>query len=82
MHERELHSARQIVNALGTINAVAALTGVRVKAVYHWLYVSQFPSHTYCTMQVELVRLGYWARPHLWKMTGFAAPRRRRSPKA
>jgi len=82
MRERELHSARQIVNALGGIKDVAELTGVRVKAVYHWLYVNQFPSHTYVTMQIELYRLQYFAWPHLWKMTGFAAPRRRRSPKA
>jgi hypothetical protein len=73
---RELTTALQITTRLGGIEAVAKLTGADPKSVYNWHAINRFPADTYCTMQVELVRVGCYARPHLWHMRGFLNPRK------
>jgi hypothetical protein len=66
-----LDDAWDIIEAVGDIRAVMAMTGASYKVVCHWGQINQFPAKTYCILQVALNRHGGYAGPHLWGMTGF-----------
>jgi hypothetical protein len=61
-----LPSTREIVDVLGGVPAVRALTGANVKAIYHWINVGMFPARYYDLMKRTLKRRGYTAPARLW----------------
>jgi hypothetical protein len=74
---KNLTSAAEIVEALGGIKKVAALTRATKSATLNWLYVFEsFPSHTYKIMTDALTALDYTAPPHLWRMRGYEKRKR------
>lgn len=66
MHE--LSTAREIIEKLGGINAVAELTARKPKAVTNWPLFNKFPANTFIVMQRALVAKGYSAPTSLWSM--------------
>jgi hypothetical protein len=68
---RRLITAREVVEALGGLEAVCELTGANAKAVYHWTgQTDSFPSRTYVVMQRALKRRHMSAPPSMWNMVG------------
>lgn len=65
---RQIESAREVVERLGGIKAVAALTGRKTTTVSAWqAKFGSFPSETYSLMRDELAKLGYSAPRTLWR---------------
>lgn len=64
---RTLHTADQIIRALGGLDAVVEMTGTNKKQAWNWSGRAKvFPSAYYVMMQRELQRRGYKADPSLW----------------
>ena len=64
---RRLKTAREVVDALGGIEAVATMTRAQPKTVYHWTGRNDcFPSRTFDTMKAALKRRHLHAPAKLW----------------
>jgi hypothetical protein len=61
-------TATEIIDALGGNIPVARLTSATAKTVSSWRGRNRFPANTYPVLQSELVRLGFSAPAHLWRM--------------
>jgi len=59
----------EVMEVLGGVRAVAALTSRKPGAAWNWKKFSTFPSDTYVVMQEELAKLGHSAPPSLWGMS-------------
>lgn len=59
-------TAKQIVEVLGGVEAVADLTGVGKTAVYNWLAANAFPPRFFHLMRGRLRRQKRLAPPELW----------------
>jgi hypothetical protein len=60
-----------VVNVLGGIAAVAAMTGCRPKSVSAWqAQYGSFPAKTYVVMTVALATRGFTAPAALWRQVG------------
>lgn len=64
---RTLTTKAQVMDALGGIHAIAALTGADWKNVETWSRSDFFPARYFLVMWLELVARGYWAPPALWR---------------
>ena len=64
----ELQSAPAVIEALGGLSAVAALTGSGYKAVANWKSFGAFPPRTYVIMTTALNERGLKAPASLWGM--------------
>lgn len=66
----KLASAREVITALGGLDAVAALTGRKYVTVSSWQSrLHGFPPSTYVVMTEALRRAGYIAPDTLWRQT-------------
>ena len=61
----QLHSAAQVIDALGGTQAVADMFGLGYRAAWNWR-IRGLPSDTYAAMSAELKRRGFFASPALW----------------
>jgi hypothetical protein len=78
MKKRTFASTSEVIEALGGVAAVAALTGRWPSAVSNWHGIPHFPSNTYVIMRDALLALGHDPPPDwLWDMT----PRAHRKPR-
>ena len=57
-----------VIDCLGGIKAVAALTGRKYTAVHNWTTREAFPPDTYLLMKAELEKRGHRVPPALWRM--------------
>lgn len=64
--ERHLTTAGQVIDALGGIDSVVALTGRGPTAVSNWRVSNKFPSSTYLLIGDGLRQLGVTAAVSLW----------------
>ena len=65
----ELHTADEVVKALGGTKAVADLLGRTDPAVSNWRKAGQFPAHTYLLIKDRLEKIGHFAPDSLWAMS-------------
>lgn len=65
---QELETTAAVIDALGGLNALAALTGSTYKAVGNWKAGSAFPARTFLIMTSALRDRGYSAPASLWGM--------------
>jgi len=71
---KKLNNSRDVVTALGGVDAVASLTGRHYKSVSRWQAAKEaFPPTLYVAMQTALVEIGFTADPGLWGMEGYPA---------
>jgi hypothetical protein len=63
-----LSTAAQIIERLGGINAVGAMTDSGYRAVWNWKASNKFPSRTFLVMDCELRKQGLMAPASLWGM--------------
>ncbi len=64
----ELHSTREVIEALGGLDEVAKLTGSNKDAAWNWLRRSEtFPANMFVAMTQALEAKGYTAPPSLWR---------------
>lgn len=64
----ELESAREVIDALGGLKAVEALTGRKTTTVSAWqAKFNSFPAELFVLMTEELRTLGYTAPKALWR---------------
>ena len=68
---KKLNSAREVVDHLGGLPRVCAITGANKKQAQYWDRSAAFPAATYCVMQRALRRRKATAHPSLWNMRGF-----------
>lgn len=69
MDIRELHSAGDVIDALGGSTAVARLTGREgSQAASNWRASNSFPANTFIVLTDALARQGYSAPQALWRM--------------
>lgn len=61
-------TAAEIIERLGGINAVSALTNSDYKAVWNWKAGNWFPARTYVVLDTELRKRGLFAPAKLWGM--------------
>ncbi len=65
----KLKTARDVIEALGGLAAVARMCGVSyTTASAYQTRLQAFPAKTYLVMQAELSRLGHSAPTSLWQM--------------
>lgn len=64
-----LSSTSEVIDALGGIAPVAAITGRKYGAAAQWPHFQSFPSNTYIVMTEALKAKGLQAPPALWGMT-------------
>jgi hypothetical protein len=68
---RTLKTAKQVVDHLGGLPRVAALTEREITSAKNWPgRAKRFPASTYVVMQRALRRRGARAHPRLWNMRG------------
>lgn len=72
-----LGSTRAVVDKLGGVKAVAAMTGSQYAAVWNWTTFAKFPANTFCVMTIALAANGCYAPPRLWGMKQCEPERRR-----
>lgn len=65
----QLHTADEVVDALGGTRVVAELFGRTDPAVSNWRKAGKFPAHTYRLLTIELEKIGHTAPDSLWSMT-------------
>lgn len=63
-----LTTAVAVVEKLGGIKAVAALTGREYNAAQNWKSFGHFPRDTFLVLRKALEDAGYTAPAKLWKM--------------
>ena len=63
-----LKSTKEVISALGGIEAVAKLTDSQYSAVGNWSAFDQFPAKTYVILKKALIRKGHAAPDSLWHM--------------
>lgn len=68
MDLKPLTTTAEVMDALGGIRAVAALTGRKYTAAANWRRFPTFPSNTYVIMTDALRQVGYQAPHSLWGM--------------
>ncbi|KRR21313.1 hypothetical protein CQ14_06600 [Bradyrhizobium lablabi] len=74
---KTISNVAEIVEVLGGIERVAALTEAKDPAVWNWVYAFEaFPANTYFVLIEALKQRGYTAPPHLWKMRGIRLRKR------
>jgi len=68
MPRRKIYTFDGVVDALGGLKAVAALTGVTSAAVCRWRTRdgARFPARTHARIYAELARNNWMAPLHLW----------------
>ena len=64
----ELTTTTEVVDALGGISAVAALTGSKYTAVHNWRVGPRFPARTYLAISAALAAREMAAPATLWGM--------------
>lgn len=69
----QLRTTSEVIEALGGIAAVAALTGRKYTAAHNWLGFEKFPSNTYVALTDALAAKGKTAPASLWGMVEPAA---------
>ena len=67
---RQLRTARDIIDRLGGIYAVAELTEAQPKAVWNWQRFDYFPSDRFVVMTRALKRRRCTASPTMWRQKG------------
>lgn len=68
MDENQLASARDVVDALGGVGAVAELTRTTYRAAHNWKQRGSFPAKTHVVMVEALRARGLSAAASLWRM--------------
>ena len=63
-----LTTTREVIKALGGVEAVANLTDRQYNAASNWNGFKTFPPDTYVVMIEALLRNDHWAPPSLWRM--------------
>ena len=77
MARKHLNSTREVIDALGGLDAVVELTGRSYPTVSGWQSnYNAFPAQLYVLMTQALFRAGYTAPDHLWGQST-AYPQRR-----
>jgi hypothetical protein len=66
---QQLSSSKDVVDALGGIAAVAAMTGRGYSAIAMWRMSGVMPANTYVLLKKELRSRGLSAPDSLWGMT-------------
>jgi hypothetical protein len=64
----KISTAAEIIERLGGINTVGALTNADYKAVWNWKAYNKFPARTYVVLDAELRKRGLIAPAALWGM--------------
>ena len=64
----ELHTATEVIDALGGLNAVASMFNVGYTAAHNWKASGQFPARKYAAMAAALRERGHTAPASLWGM--------------
>lgn len=67
---RELTTTAEVIDALGGVSPVAALTGRKYGAAFNWKGFSKFPADTFLVLQDALRARGCAAPASLWGMVG------------
>lgn len=70
---RSLETATEVVDALGGIKAVAALTDRKYNAAANWPAFGKFPPNTFLVMRKALEAAKCEAPASLWGMVGAEA---------
>jgi hypothetical protein len=65
---KRLRTADQVIDRLGGLDQIAALTATDLKSAYNWPRFGTFPSCTYVVMMRALNRRGFTAPASLWRM--------------
>lgn len=65
---RDLRTTAEVMDALGGVGDVAALTGRTYAAAFNWKGFVKFPADTFVVMQDALRAAGCAAPPSLWGM--------------
>lgn len=78
MGTRKLHSAAEIVAALGGNTAVANATGRTPQQIWNWKDTGRLPPDTYVILQEALAAIDCRADPSIW---GMSQPRASGSPR-
>lgn len=65
---RELSTTADVIEALGGVGSVAALTGRKYGAAFNWKGFVKFPADTFVVMQDALQAGGCTAPASLWGM--------------
>lgn len=63
-----LSTAAEIIERLGGINTVAALTNTSYRAAWNWKAANKFPARTFLVIDCELRKQGLMAPASLWGM--------------
>lgn len=63
-----LSTTAEIIEKLGGINTVGALTNAGYRAVWNWKATNKFPARTFVVIDYELRKLGFVAPISLWGM--------------
>ena len=66
--DRNLSTTAEVMDRLGGVAAVAALTGRKYSAAHNWKSFETFPSNTFLVMQQALRERGFEAPAALWGM--------------
>lgn len=65
---RELTTTAEVIDALGGVSPVAALTGRKYGAAFNWKGFAKFPADTFLVLQDALRARGMTAPSSLWGM--------------
>jgi hypothetical protein len=74
---RRLHTAREVIEALGGRAKVMELTEATKNAVWNWEgYFDAFPADCFKLMNDRLAQKNMTAPAYLWRQRGFERPKR------
>lgn len=70
MSKIKLTEPKDVIEVLGGVSQVAAISGYRAKAVWNWTDGRKLPSKTFLILSAALAEKGYDAPPSFWGIIG------------
>ena len=64
----KLVTTSEVIDKLGGVGAIAAITGRKYSAAHNWKSFETFPANTFLVLQQALRERGYEAPASLWGM--------------